>query len=67
MIQCVEEGETTYSDTIILTEYLVNKVNLFTQAEYARKIGISRAGIKKRIESGKEATLKINGKDFIIG
>jgi biotin operon repressor len=45
---------------------LVNKVNLTSQAEYAKQLNISRAGVQKRIKLGKEATLKIKGKTFII-
>ena len=66
LIQCVEEGEITFGDLIEIIEYLVNKVNLTSQSEYAKQLNISRAGVQKRIKLGKEATLKIKGKQFII-
>jgi hypothetical protein len=66
LIQCVEEGEISIGDVVEITEYLVNRINITTPSEYAKIKGISRAGVTLRIKRGKEATLKIKGKTFII-
>jgi fructose/tagatose bisphosphate aldolase len=66
LIECVESGELTLGDIIEIIQYLVNKVNLVTQARYALKHKISRASVKKRLDSGKEAFVEIIGNRFII-
>jgi hypothetical protein len=66
LIQCVEEGELTFGHSIEIIEYLVNKVNLVSQADYARVHNISRVAVGKRVKSGKETTIKIGKTDYII-
>jgi hypothetical protein len=66
LIQCVEEGELSLGDIIEIIQYLVSKVNLTTQAKYAKNHGISRAGVIKRLKGGKEAFIEIIGNRFII-
>jgi hypothetical protein len=65
-IQCVEDSELTLGDIIEIIQYLVNKVNLITQAKYAKKHNISRSGTIKRLDSGKEAFIEIIGNRFIV-
>ena len=66
LVECVENGDLTFGDCIHIIEYLANKVNLVTQAQYSKKHEISRAGTYKRVASNKEATLLIGGVTFII-
>jgi hypothetical protein len=66
LIECVESGDLTLGDIIDIIQYLVNKINLITQARYANKHKISRAGVKKRLDSGKEAFVQIMGNRYII-
>ena len=66
LIQCVDDGEISLGDLIEILQFLVNKVNLTTQAEYAKRKGISRAAVMKRIDSGKESFIEIIGNRFII-
>jgi hypothetical protein len=66
LFECLENGELTLGDELEIIEYMVNRVNPLTPAEYARREGISRAGAKKRIESGKEAYFTIAGQVFVI-
>lgn len=66
LIQCYEDGEISLGDTIDIIQYLANKVNLKTQAQYAKDHNISRAGVIKRLDSGKEAFIEILGNRFVI-
>jgi hypothetical protein len=66
LIQCVEDGEVSLGDMIDILQYLANKVNLTTQAKYAKKHGISRPSVIKRLDSGKEAFVEIIGNRFIV-
>jgi hypothetical protein len=45
---------------------LVKKFNLCSQSEYAKKEGISSAGAKKRLESGKEPIIIIGKTKYVI-
>ena len=66
LIQCYEDGEISLGDTIEIIQYLVNKVNLTTQARYAKRRGISRPSVIKRLDSGKEAFVEIIGNRFVV-
>lgn len=66
LIECVRNGELTMGDELEIIEFLVNRMNLITPAQYARRERISRAGAKKRMEAGKEAFVKLQGKVFIV-
>lgn len=52
------------SDELIILEHLVNKFNLISQSKYAKLNGISPAGAKKRLESGKEPVIRVDGKNY---
>lgn len=66
LIECLENGEITMGHEIEIIEFMVNRINPLTPAEYARREGISRPAAKKKLESGKEAFLSIAGQKFII-
>lgn len=66
LFECLSKGEITMGDELEIIEFMVNRVNPTTQAEYARKVGISRVAVKKRIETGKEAYISIAEQKFII-
>lgn len=66
LIECLENGEISMGDEIEIIEYMVNRVNPLTPAQYARREGISRPAAKKRLESGKEAFISIANQKFII-
>lgn len=38
---------------------------LITKAEYARKIGISQAGVQKQIDTGKLVVVQVRGAELI--
>ena len=59
-------GEMMYSDELIILEHLVKKFNLCSQSEYAKKEGISSAGAKKRLDSGKEPIIIIGKTKYVI-
>jgi hypothetical protein len=54
------------SDELIILEHLVNKFNFISQAEYAKLKGITSAGAKKRLESGKEPCIFIGKSKYVI-
>jgi hypothetical protein len=59
-------GEMMFSDELIILQHLVKKFNFINQADYAKKEGISSAGAKKRLESGKEPIIIIGGTKYVI-
>lgn len=63
--ECLENGEISYTDEIEIIQHLCNRLNLTTPAQLAKSRGISYNGMKKRIESGKEMTVKLRGQTFI--
>jgi hypothetical protein len=65
-IECLENGELTMGDELEIIEYMVKRLNLKTQAQYARENGISEPAAKKRIDAGKEMTLTVAGIRFVI-
>jgi hypothetical protein len=66
LIECLKNGEITIGHEIEIIEYLINRVNPLTPAEYARREGISRPAAKKRLEAGKESFISIGNQKFII-
>jgi MOSC domain-containing protein YiiM len=66
LIEVLEKGEITMGDEIEIIEYMVNRINPISQAEYARRENISRPAAKKRIEAGKEAFIQIGNQKFIV-
>ena len=65
-IQCLENGEISMGDELEIIEHMVNRLNPKTQAEYAKFNNISQPAAKKRLDNGKEATIKLNGIRFVI-
>jgi hypothetical protein len=59
-------GKLTMSDEMIILQHLVNKFNLISQAEYAKLNGITSAGAKKRLESGKEPCIFIGKSKYVV-
>jgi hypothetical protein len=66
LIDCLKNGELTMGDEIEIIEYMVNRFNPISQAEYARREKISPPAVIKRLESGKEAYIQISNHKFII-
>jgi hypothetical protein len=66
LFECLENGQITMGDEIEIIEYMVNRLNPISPAQKAKELGISNAGIKKRIESGKEAFITIGKQKFIL-
>jgi hypothetical protein len=66
LFQCVDEGDLTLGDILHIIENLANKVNLVSQATYSKKLGLSRAGMKKRVDTNKEASCMVGGRKFIV-
>ena len=44
----------------------VDRSKLYTQAEYARKVGLTRARINQKIKSGELKSVKINGLTMVL-
>jgi hypothetical protein len=65
-IECLENGELTIGDELEIIEYMVKRLNPISQAEYARKQGISEPAAKKRIDSGKEAFITIANQRLVV-
>jgi len=59
-------GKLTMSDEMKILQHLVNKFNLISQAEYAKLNGITSAGAKKRLESGKEPCIFIGKSKYVV-
>jgi hypothetical protein len=54
------------SDELIILDHLVNKFNFISQSEYARLNGITPAGAKKRLDSGKEPIITIGKTKYVV-
>ena len=65
-IECLEKGELKIGDELAIIEYMVNRLNPISQAEYAREKGISSPAAKKRLDTGKEAYISIAKARFVI-
>jgi hypothetical protein len=59
-------GKLTMSDEMKILQHLVNKFNLISQAKYAKLNGITSAGAKKRLESGKEPCIFIGKSKYVV-
>lgn len=66
LFECLENGEIMMGDEIEIIQHMVQRLNLSTVSEYARHHGISPNGAKKRVDSNKEASIKLNGQTFIL-
>ena len=59
-------GKISMSYELIILEHLVNKFNFISQSEYAKINGITSAGAKKRLESGKEPMIIIGKTKYVV-
>ena len=65
-IKLSNDGQIMMGDELIIFEHLVKKFNFISQAKYAKINCISSAGAKKRIESGKEPFIIIDGVKYVV-
>lgn len=65
-IKASESKGFPYTDELKILEHLLNKFNLQSKTQYAKKEGISIAGVNDRIERGKIMHLQTIGRTFII-
>lgn len=65
-IECLEKGELSMGDELSIIEYMVNRLNPISQAEYAKNQGISPPAAKKRLDLGKEAYISIGKVRFVV-
>lgn len=63
-IEIVDNNELMFGDELEILQYLVNKFNLISSSEYARINGISRAGVRHRVN--KEPTIRIGKLNYFI-
>tara|TARA_S200002703_G_C3800972_1_gene247535 strand:- start:1546 stop:1779 length:234 start_codon:yes stop_codon:yes gene_type:complete len=63
--ECLSNGEISYTDEVEILQHLCNRLNLTTPAELARQRGLSFNGMKKRIQSGKEMVIELNGIELV--
>ena len=59
LIECSNNNEIEQGDELRIIEHLFNKLNLLSIQEAADVAEISYNGMKKRIEDGKEMSIKI--------
>jgi hypothetical protein len=52
-------------DTKVLEPLKVDRTKLYTQKEYANKIGLSEARVSQKVKSKEIKTIKINGGTLI--
>ncbi len=65
-IECSEKGEIFMSDELHLLNYLINRYQFMSVADYAKSEGITITGAKKRLESGKVQYINIAGRKLIF-
>ncbi|MFV9549651.1 hypothetical protein [Algibacter sp. PT7-4] len=65
-IKASETKGFSYTDELVILEYLLNKFNLKSKTQYAKQEGISIAGVNDRIKRGKVMYIQTIGKIFII-
>lgn len=64
-IQCSQNSELDQGDEIRIIEHLFNRLHLLPIADAAKKAGISYNGMKKRVEVGKEMSVKIGSHTLV--
>ena len=65
-IECSENGELFMSDELHLLNYLINRYNFISVADYAKSEGITITGANKRLESGKVQFVNIAGRKLVF-
>jgi hypothetical protein len=65
-IKLSNECQIMMGDELIILEHLVKKFNFISQSKYAKINGITPAGAKKRLESGKEPYIIIDGVKYVV-
>jgi hypothetical protein len=63
-IEISNNNELMFGDEMEILQHLVNKFNLISSSEYARINGISRAGVRHRVN--KEPTIKIGKLNYFV-
>ena len=58
-------NEMQNQNTAILEPLKVDRTKLYTQKEYATKVGLSEGRISQKVKSGEIKTIKINGGTLI--
>jgi len=65
-IECSEKGEIFMSDELHLLNYLINRYQFMSVADYAKSEGITITGANKRLEAGKVQFVNIAGRKLIF-
>lgn len=64
-IECSNNGELSYTDELIILNHLVQKFQLTTPSEYAKRKGMTYNGVRKRMRVNLEMVVNLNGIDLI--
>ncbi len=64
--ECSENGEISMSDELHLLNYLINRYQFTSVADYARHEGITITGANKRLEAGKVQYVNLAGRNLIF-
>ena len=59
------EGQGINTEEKVLEPLKVDRTKLYTQKEYAGKVGLSEARISQKVKSGEIKTIQINGGTLI--
>ncbi len=65
IIKLVQNSELMMCHEIEIFEALAEKYNIMNLADAAKHSGKSYNGIKKRVKSGKEVVIDLNGNSFV--
>lgn len=65
-IECSEKGEIFMSDELHLLNYLINRYQFMSVADYAKQEMITITGANKRIEAGKVQYVKLANRKLIF-
>ena len=66
LIKLSDDGELNIGDEFKILEHLVNRFNLMSLSQYAKREKISNVAARKRIDSGKECFVELAGKICIL-
>jgi hypothetical protein len=66
LIKLSNDDQLSIGDEFRILEHLVNRFNLISLSEYAKKEGISNVAARKRIDTGKECFIELAGKICIL-
>ena len=65
-IKASNNGKFSYQTELKILNHLVNKFNFISKSEYARREGISVAGVPARLRAKNEMYVEMIGKTFIV-